>query len=369
MVSTTHRRLRGVLLAHVQTWRPYTLWYVGLLGLAGAGLTGARHDWWRLLAAWAAPTIGWLGGHYLGDWFDRRLDAIGKPHRPIPSGRLHPTVALVCGIACLAAVGALAVAGGARTGLVALLAAGGIVAYSRGLKARGLAGNLVRGMLGALALLYGGLLAPGPYLWVLVPFIVSIWAHDTASNLVGTLRDVVGDRAGGYRTLPVQHGNRVAIRTATGFYLLTLAAALVGGLVAPAGSIHPGGRVFYLGLLAVVAVGGLAVFLTLHTHRTDLPVRTALRAHELLVLERIGLAGALVALGFGLTRTAVLLLPILLLTWWTQARMRVGYELGPGPVGAATTTADPATSSPSAAAGPAKAPIDLVPLPHVPEHS
>ncbi|MFK3984768.1 UbiA family prenyltransferase [Micromonospora sp. NPDC050397] len=333
-MATATRSWRAALHAHVQTWRPYTLWYVGLLGLAGAGLTGGRHEPWDLLAAWATPTVGWIGGHYLGDWFDRELDAIGKPHRPIPSGRLPATTALACGIACLAVVGALTVRGGWPTALVALLAAGGIIAYSRGLKARGLSGNLTRGLLGALALLYGALLDPGPYLWALVPFVVAIWAHDTASNLVGTLRDVVGDRAGGYRTVPVRHGLRVATRTAAGCYAVALAAAVVGGVAAPDGPVHTGGRTSYLWLLAVIAVAGVAVFVTLLVHRGDPSVRTALRAHEFLVLERIGLAGAMVSLGFGPAPALALMVPILLVSGWSQARMRTGYELGP-PVPAA----------------------------------
>ncbi|RKR92379.1 4-hydroxybenzoate polyprenyltransferase/geranylgeranylglycerol-phosphate geranylgeranyltransferase [Micromonospora pisi] len=343
-MTKTSRYGRNALVAHVQTWRPYTLWYVGLLGLAGAGLTGGEHQWWALLAAWATPTIGWIGGHYLGDWFDRRLDAIGKPHRPIPSGRLRPETALGCGIACFVAVGALTVLGGWPATLVALLAAAGIVAYSRGLKARGLAGNLIRGLLGALALLYGALLDPGPYLWALLPFVVAIWAHDTASNLVGTLRDVDGDRAGGYQTMPVRHGYRTAIWTATGCYGLTLVAALVGGATAPAEVIRPEGRAPYFWLLALLAVAGPAIFVSLLAHRGDLPVRTALRAHELLVLERIGLAGAMVALGFGLAPAGLLTVAILLVTGWSQARMRAGYELGPASHPAIT-------------------------LPHLPEHS
>ncbi|MEE3921427.1 UbiA family prenyltransferase [Micromonospora sp. BRA006-A] len=141
--------------AHVETWRPYTLWYVGLVGLAGAAVAGGRHDPWLLLSAWAAPTAGWLGGHYLGDYFDRDLDAGSKPHRPIPSSRLRAGTALWCGSACFAALGVLAVLDGWGTTLAALLAGCGIVAYSRWFKARGIAGNLVRGALGAVALGYG----------------------------------------------------------------------------------------------------------------------------------------------------------------------------------------------------------------------
>src|SRR6185437_3897082 len=105
--------------AHLETWRPYTLWYVGLVGLAGAALVAGPHHPWRLLGAWAAPTLGWLGGHYLGDYFDRELDAGSKPHRPIPSGRLAARTALLCGAGCFAALAVLALIGGPQTSLAA----------------------------------------------------------------------------------------------------------------------------------------------------------------------------------------------------------------------------------------------------------
>ncbi|GAB2931472.1 hypothetical protein GCM10027280_18900 [Micromonospora polyrhachis] len=315
----------GALRAHVRTWRPYTLWYIGLVGLAGAGLAGGHPAWWRLVAAWATPTLGWIGGHYLSDYFDRDLDAASKPHRPIPSGALRPAAALGCGIGCLVGVGTLAVAGGWPTLTVAALATVAIVAYGRALKARGLAGNAARGALGALTLLYGAALVDSPAQWTLLSFVLAFWAHDTSSNLVGTLRDVPGDRAGGYTTMPVRHGDRIAIATALALYGLALASATVGGWVGG----HRTVPLVYLVSLTPAALLGAAAFRSLLAHRTRLSANVALRGHELLVLERVCLAAAVVGLGLGLTTAGVLAVPALVVTGWTQARLRSGHEFGP----------------------------------------
>ncbi len=40
----------------------------------------------------------YLGGMVLNDWFDRKTDALERPGRPIPSGRISPKTALVTGI-------------------------------------------------------------------------------------------------------------------------------------------------------------------------------------------------------------------------------------------------------------------------------
>jgi len=317
--------------AHVETWRPYTLWYVGLVGLGGAALVGGAHHPWRLAAAWAAPTAGWIGGHYLGDYFDRELDAGSKPHRPIPSGRLAAGTALWCGCGCFAVLAGLAAAGGWATTSVAVAGALGIVAYSRWFKARGAAGNLVRGALGAVALFYGAAAAglrpaaglpASPTIAALLALVTAFWLHDTASNLVGTLRDIDGDRAGGYQTLPVLRGTPFAVAAVLALYTAAIAAALAGGLLAGRGQAD------FLVTLVLAAATGVAAVAPLVAHRARMPVVVALRAHSVLVIERVVLASAVVGLGLGVAWQLGLAVPMVALTWWTQSQMRTRHELG-----------------------------------------
>jgi geranylgeranylglycerol-phosphate geranylgeranyltransferase len=324
-------RAARALRAHLETWRPYTLWYVGLVGLGGGALAGGPHAPWRLAAAWAAPTAGWLGGHYLGDYFDRELDAGSKPHRPIPSGRLAARTALWCGCACFAVLAGLATAGGWATASVAVAGALGIVAYSRWFKARGAAGNLIRGALGAVALLYGAAAAgfrpaaglpAGQAVAALLALMAAFWLHDTASNLVGTLRDIDGDRAGGYQTLPVRRGTPYAVSAALALYAAAITAALAGGLLAQRGLAS------LLATLAVAATLGAAALAPLVAHRAQMPVQVALRAHSVLVIERVVLASAIVGLGLGVAWQLALAVPMLALTWRTQSMMRAQHELG-----------------------------------------
>ncbi|MFB7848595.1 MULTISPECIES: SCO3242 family prenyltransferase [unclassified Streptomyces] len=71
--------------------------------LAGAATTGGRPDRGTALAVGASLCL-YEAGMALNDWADRDEDAVDRPHRPIPSGRIAPGAAL-------AAAGALTVAG------------------------------------------------------------------------------------------------------------------------------------------------------------------------------------------------------------------------------------------------------------------
>ncbi|WP_326769071.1 UbiA family prenyltransferase [Streptomyces sp. NBC_01591] len=91
--------------------------------LAGAAASGRRPDRGSVLAVGASLCL-YEAGMALNDWADREEDAIDRPHRPIPSGRIAPGAAL-------AAAGALTAAGlglAARAGRPALAVATGLAA-------------------------------------------------------------------------------------------------------------------------------------------------------------------------------------------------------------------------------------------------
>ncbi|MBE1878011.1 UbiA family prenyltransferase, partial [Myceligenerans pegani] len=97
---------------------------------AGGGHTAARH----LLLPVASSCL-YLAGMALNDWADRDLDAVERPERPIPSGRVTPRAALTTGAALTAAgIAAAGVATGRRGAVVASGIAAGVWAYDTALK-------------------------------------------------------------------------------------------------------------------------------------------------------------------------------------------------------------------------------------------
>ncbi|MGW7712671.1 UbiA family prenyltransferase, partial [Streptomyces sp. NPDC054771] len=83
--------------------------------LAGAAASGRRPDRGTVLAVGASLCL-YEAGMALNDWADRDEDAIDRPHRPIPSGRIAPGAALAAAGALTAAGGGVAGGGGRRAG-------------------------------------------------------------------------------------------------------------------------------------------------------------------------------------------------------------------------------------------------------------
>lgn len=78
----------------------------------------------------AASVCLYLGGMAANDWADRELDAVERPERPIPSGRVSPQTALkVAGGLTAAGVALAGLAGGRKTFALATGLAAAVWAY------------------------------------------------------------------------------------------------------------------------------------------------------------------------------------------------------------------------------------------------
>lgn len=101
--------------------------------LAGAAAAGARPDRRTLLAIGTSLCL-YEAGMALNDWSDRDEDAVDRPHRPIPSGRISPAAALAAAGALTAAGLAIAARAGRAPLTVATALAAAVWAYDLRLK-------------------------------------------------------------------------------------------------------------------------------------------------------------------------------------------------------------------------------------------
>ncbi|MCX4766257.1 UbiA family prenyltransferase [Streptomyces sp. NBC_01275] len=101
--------------------------------LAGAAALTAHPDHRTLLAIGSSLCL-YEAGMALNDWADRAEDAVERPHRPLPSGRVGPTAAFTAACAFTAAGLALAARAGRPALTVAAPLAATVWAYDLALK-------------------------------------------------------------------------------------------------------------------------------------------------------------------------------------------------------------------------------------------
>lgn len=309
---------------HVEACRPDTLFYAGTVGLSGAVLTDVDAPPRLLLLAWLVPTLAWIASIYGGDYFDRDLDRLTKPHRPIPSGRLRAGTARAVMVAGIGVGGLIAALVNPLTAVLAAVACVVGIAYASVLKGRGLWGNVVRGLPTALTLLWGSMVVqplPEPRL---VPLAVVFWLHDSGSNLLGALGDRDGDRRGDYRTYPVRRGDDATVRGLVNFLVCWAALAALWPLVPGVGN-SISLPVYTAGLAVAVLASWVAVALVARAPR-PIPRAVCLRAHEVVVAERIVL-GTFLPAAAGRVDVALLVGgPSLAATLVARGLMRRRYE-------------------------------------------
>jgi geranylgeranylglycerol-phosphate geranylgeranyltransferase len=189
-------------------------------------------------------------GNAINDYYDRDIDAINRPKRPIPSGRVsaraafyYSLVLFAVGCLCAGLVNQICLAVATFNSVLLFL-------YARNLKATPLAGNISVAFLTGSAFLFGGAAAgPAGLFANRIPFLLSFLVS-MSREIAKDIEDMAGDRAGGARTLPILAGERASAALAAAFAL----AAVVLGFFAPFGRAY----------LVIVLVADLFFLLSVH---------------------------------------------------------------------------------------------------------
>lgn len=231
------------------TWFP-PMWAF-LCGAVSSGVPLSSQRGILLLGVLITGPMVCGSSQVVNDWFDREVDSLNEPNRPIPSGRVPGRLGLVFAILwtllSLALATILGPLGFAATAL-ALLSAWAYSAPPLRLKKNGWWGNLAVGLsyeglawICGAAVLVGGTTLPWPILATALFY--SLGAHGIMT--LNDFKSVKGDRVAGVRSLPVQLGEQraavvaciimiVAQLVVIGIELrlgLQLQAAIVGALV------------------------------------------------------------------------------------------------------------------------------------------
>lgn len=204
---------------------------VGAL-LANPALVGAN---------WVSLVFGFLTGFLLcgaamaiNDYYDRGIDAVNEPTRPIPSGLVSANTALgfvgfltVVGLVFAFLSSALCLAVAVASWVIT-------VSYVTVGKRTGLPGNFLVSACVAIPFIYGSIAVTGGLGWNVILFALMAFLSNTGREITKGIVDVKGDSAEGVKTLAVRFGEKKAAVAAAVFYISAVALTpipLVYGLV------------------------------------------------------------------------------------------------------------------------------------------
>ena len=217
-----------------------------IVGYVSGGGSRVEH---MLLATIVAMLVG-AGGNIVNDYFDRFIDAVNKPWRPIPSGIVSPSTAHIASIGFMTTGIALSILLPFPCFIIAVIASLLLYEYSHWIKRTGIPGNIVIALLSGLSILYGGFAAGNPEASILPSLYAFLLIF--GREIYKGIEDVEGDRKYSIYTVAVVLGERAAFIVGTIILLLVIA-------ISPIPYVMYGYNVFYL-VLALLGVDLLIAY-------------------------------------------------------------------------------------------------------------
>lgn len=194
-------------LALVESMRPIT----SILCLAGAYIggivAGASFFSFPLLLAVIVVFLIGAGSMSFNDYFDREIDKISHPKRPIPSKRITAKESLVFSIFLFSSAIALSYFINLLCFSIVLFSLTALYLYEIFLKNQGFAGNIIVAFLSALSFTFGGAAVGRPFSSLLLSVIVFFLF--TGRETLKDVQDVKGDALSRV-TLPMKIGEKPA---------------------------------------------------------------------------------------------------------------------------------------------------------------
>jgi geranylgeranylglycerol-phosphate geranylgeranyltransferase len=178
---------------------------------------------------WQSSLYGFITGFMLtaasmgiNDYYDRDIDAVNEPKRPIPSGAVKPQEAL----AFASVLTAISLIAAFLTSIfcfaTAVIAWVVFAAYTTVGKRSGLPGNFLVSICVAIPLVYGSIVATDAVQLNVWLFALIAFLSNTGREITKGIVDVEGDQSRHVKTLAVRFGEKKAAVAAVAFYLLAV---------------------------------------------------------------------------------------------------------------------------------------------------
>jgi len=211
--------------SYFRLMRPVNCFMMGFAVIVGAALASLS----ALISSLPNLAYGFATGFMLtaasmaiNDYYDREIDAVNEPNRPIPSGAVKPKEALAFA-SVLTAIGfSTAYLTSIFCLLTAVIAWSLFVTYTTVGKRSGLPGNFLVSTCVTIPFIYGSIaIVAGVRLNVLL-FASMAFLSNTGREITKGIVDVKGDMTANVKTMAVRYGEKRAAIAAASFYDLAV---------------------------------------------------------------------------------------------------------------------------------------------------
>lgn len=200
--------------AHLRIMRPINCLMMGFAVIVGAVIARssapstfpASNLTYAFITAFALTA----GSMVVNDYYDREIDAINEPNRPIPSGLVNPKEAL--GFALILAVIGFAAAyvTGIPSLAIAVISWVLFTTYTTIGKRSGLPGNFLVSTCVAIPFVYGSVVITGAIDMNVLIFVSMVFLSNTGREITKGIVDIEGDIKQNVKTLAVRFGSKSA---------------------------------------------------------------------------------------------------------------------------------------------------------------
>ncbi|MCW4047662.1 MAG: geranylgeranylglycerol-phosphate geranylgeranyltransferase [Candidatus Bathyarchaeota archaeon] len=215
----------GKAIGFIRLMRPVNCVMMGFAVFVGAVLANQQFT----SAQWLNIIYGFFTGFTLtaasmtiNDYYDRAIDAINEPSRPIPSGLVSTKEAIVFMVVLSSTGFVFAYLTSVLCLAVAVISWIILATYVTVGKRTGLPGNFLVSACVAIPFIYGSVAVTSQVQLNVVLFASMAFLSNTGREITKGIVDVKGDSAEGVKTLAVRYGERNAAVAAALFYVLAV---------------------------------------------------------------------------------------------------------------------------------------------------
>jgi geranylgeranylglycerol-phosphate geranylgeranyltransferase len=216
----------GKVSGFMRLMRPINCAMMGFAVFVGAVLAYphfSSFNWLNILYGFLTGFTLTAASMTINDYYDRAIDAINEPFRPIPSGTVGEREALAF-VFILSVVGFIfSYFASVLCLAVALISWVVVVTYVTVGKRSGLPGNFLVSTCVAIPFIYGSIIVLNTVHLSVLLFTLMAFLSNTGREITKGIVDVKGDRTEGIRTLAVRYGEKSAAVIAVLFYVTAVA--------------------------------------------------------------------------------------------------------------------------------------------------